>query len=53
MSKKGGAVTITGSGVDLAGLDQPTLTLGLQLGGDRFLVGAPFRPRGSRRWVFP
>ena len=48
-----GTVTVAGRGVDLAGLDQPGLTLGLGLGGDRFLGGATFRTRGSRRWVYP
>jgi cysteine-rich repeat protein len=52
-SRKGGTVTVTGSGVDLSGLDQATLTLGLGLGGDRFVGGAAFRQRGSRRWVYP
>jgi cysteine-rich repeat protein len=51
--RKDGAVTITGRGIDLSALDQPTLTLGLQLGGDRFLAGAAFRPWGGRHWVYP
>jgi cysteine-rich repeat protein len=50
---RGGAVTVAGRGVDLSGLDQQTVTLGVQLGPDRFVGSAAFRPRGARRWVYP
>jgi len=39
--------------VDLSKLDQPTITVGLGLGSDRFVAGGAFRSRGSRRWVYP
>jgi hypothetical protein len=50
---RSGAVTITGHNVDLSKLDQPTITVGLGLGSDRFVAGGAFRSRGSRRWVYP
>ena len=51
--RNGGAVTIAGRNVDLAGLDQPTVGVAVQLGGDRFFGGGAFHQHGSRRWVFP
>jgi cysteine-rich repeat protein len=47
-----GKLRVSGHGLDLSSLDDPTVSLGLTLGSDRFLGRGTFRSRG-RRWTMP
>jgi hypothetical protein len=48
--RKGGALTVTGRGLDLGSLDEQNVTIGVRLGADQFVGGGRFHTRG-RRWL--
>jgi cysteine-rich repeat protein len=49
IARGGGRLTLAGRGLDLTGLDDPGLTIGLTVGGERFVTTNAFRARGRRR----
>lgn len=51
-SKRGGSLVLKGKGLDLSGLDDGSITLGIRVGTQMFVGGGALRSRGSKR-VYP
>ena len=48
-----GGFLVAARNLDLAGLDDPGVVLGLSVGDRRYAGGGTFRARGSAKWVYP
>lgn len=48
-SKRGGSLALKGKGLDLSGLDDGSITLGIRVGAQQFVGGGALRSRGSKR----
>ncbi len=48
-SKRGGSLVLKGKGLDLSGLDDGSITLGIRVGAQQFVGGGALRSRGSKR----
>jgi cysteine-rich repeat protein len=51
--KPNGQLAVRGQGVSLPALDDPHVTIAIDLGGQRFVGSGSFRARGRARWVYP
>jgi cysteine-rich repeat protein len=48
-SKRGGSLVLKGKGLDLSGLDDGSITLGIRVGTQQFVGGGTLRTRGPKR----
>jgi hypothetical protein len=51
--REGGSIVLSARGLDLSGLDDPNVTVGLTLGDQRFVGSGSFRTRSTSKWVHP
>ncbi len=51
--KPNGPIAVRGQRLQLGALDNSAITIGLDIGGQRFATGRGFRGRGRTRWVYP
>jgi hypothetical protein len=52
-TREGGSIVLNARGLDLTGLDDPNVTVGVTLGEQCFLGSGNFRTRSTSKWVHP